>query len=221
MKSLPRQPSAVVFDMDGLLFNTEELYRDAAIATAENAGHDLPLPFYLSTLGLTTDTARIRFKEHLGEDFPFDAFWTDTKTAFEELVASRLELKAGVPELLDELDRMKLGIAIATSSSAREVRRNLEAHDMTDRFHGVVAKGDYEHGKPNPAPFLTAAQRLGVSPETCLALEDSHNGVRAASSAGMMTVMVPDLLEATDEMHSLCVCIASDLVEVRNLITAT
>ncbi|MEO1250570.1 MAG: HAD family hydrolase, partial [Pseudomonadota bacterium] len=69
-------------------------------------------------------------------------------------------------------------------------------------------------GKPNPDPFLAAAERLGVAPEDCVALEDSHNGVRAASSAGMMTVMVPDLLEPTEEMHDLCVRIAEDLHEV-------
>ena len=76
-------------------------------------------------------------------------------------------------------------------------------------------------GKPNPDPFLTAAARLGIAPEFCLALEDSHNGVRAASTAGMMTIMVPDLLDPTQEMHDLCVRIARDLHEVEALIRAS
>ena len=88
------------------------------------------------------------------------------------------------------------------------------------RFHAVVAAGDYARGKPNPDPFLTAADRLGVAPEACLALEDSHNGVRAAHAAGMMTVMVPDLLPVTDEMRGLCLAIAKSLHEVRGLLDA-
>ena len=84
----------------------------------------------------------------------------------------------------------------------------------------MAARGDYENGKPSPDPFLTAARRLGVAPHDCLALEDSHNGVRAAAAAGMMTIMVPDLLDATEEMHSLCIRIARDLHEVEALIRA-
>ena len=93
-------------------------------------------------------------------------------------------------------------------------------HDMVDRFHAIVARGDYTRGKPNPDPFLTAAQRLGVAPADCLALEDSYNGIRAASAAGMMTVMVPDLLDPTEEMQGLCLRIARDLHEVRELLTS-
>jgi beta-phosphoglucomutase-like phosphatase (HAD superfamily) len=73
-------------------------------------------------------------------------------------------------------------------------------------------------GKPHPEPFLKAAAALGVDPADCLALEDSHNGVRAASAAGMMTVMVPDMLDPTEEMRTLCVRIAVDLHEVRELL---
>ena len=80
------------------------------------------------------------------------------------------------------------------------------------------AQGDYAHGKPNPEPFLKAAEQLGVEAEPCLALEDSYNGVRAAFSAGMMTVMVPDLLGATAEMEKLCLRIVQDLHEVCALI---
>jgi beta-phosphoglucomutase-like phosphatase (HAD superfamily) len=81
-----------------------------------------------------------------------------------------------------------------------------------------VAHGDYANGKPAPDPFLKAAERLGVAPALCLALEDSHNGVRAASAAGMMTVMVPDLIAPTDEIQRLCTRVVADLHEVRRLV---
>jgi len=86
------------------------------------------------------------------------------------------------------------------------------------RFDEIVAHGDYGTGKPAPEPFLKAAEQLGVEPRLCLALEDSHNGVRSASSAGMMTIMVPDLLEPTEEIRRLCTLVVRDLHEVRRLI---
>jgi beta-phosphoglucomutase-like phosphatase (HAD superfamily) len=91
-------------------------------------------------------------------------------------------------------------------------------HNLVGRFHQIVAHGDYAASKPAPDPFLKAAERLAVDPRLCLALEDSHNGVRSASAAGMMTIMVPDLQEPTEEILKLCVGAASNLHEVRRLI---
>jgi HAD superfamily hydrolase (TIGR01509 family) len=113
-------------------------------------------------------------------------------------------LKPGALELLDTLDRLLLPRAIATSSSRRTVERHLTAHNLMGRFEEIVGHGDYDRGKPAPDPFLKAAEWLGVEPRLCLALEDSHNGVRSATSAGMMTIMVPDLLEPPDEIRGLC-----------------
>jgi beta-phosphoglucomutase-like phosphatase (HAD superfamily) len=90
-----------------------------------------------------------------------------------------------------------------------------------DRFDEIICRGDYEKGKPAPDPFLKAAERLGVEARLCLALEDSHIGVRSAAAAGMMTIMVPDLLEPTDELRDLCAFVACDLHEVRRAVLAT
>jgi beta-phosphoglucomutase-like phosphatase (HAD superfamily) len=98
------------------------------------------------------------------------------------------------------------------------VERHLTTHNLMERSDVIVGHGDYKCGKPAPDPFLEAAERLGVEPPLCLALEDSHNGVRSASSAGMMTVMVPDLLEPTDEIRGLCTFVVGDLHEVRSLV---
>jgi HAD superfamily hydrolase (TIGR01509 family) len=125
-----------------------------------------------------------------------------------------------VIELLDTLDDLRLPPAIATSSAHRTVQHHLAAQGLVGRFHEIVGHGDYTAGKPAPDPFLKAAERLEVDPRLCPALEDSHHGVRSASSAGMMTVMVPDLLEPTDEIRGLCTFVARDLHEVRSLILA-
>jgi len=108
--------------------------------------------------------------------------------------------------------------AIATSSSRESVEHSLGPHGLVPRFDAIVSRELQTQHKPHPDPFLKAAQALGLDPADCLALEDSHNGVRAAAAAGMMTIMVPDLLDPTDEMHALCVRIARDLHEVRELI---
>jgi len=214
---LPRKARAVVFDMDGLLFNTEALYRDAIMAAAAEGKHDIPLAFYLSTIGMSGEATRTAFNERCGTAFDFDLFWT-TASQFREITKLQLCMKQGLVELLDLLDNARLPRAIATSSRHEDVRHNLGLHGLLDRFETVIARGDYARGKPQPEPFLKAAERLGVRPESCIALEDSYHGVRAASAAGMMTIMVPDLLPPTSEMEELCVYIARDLHEVCALI---
>jgi HAD superfamily hydrolase (TIGR01509 family) len=211
---LPRKAHAVIFDMDGLIVDTEPLYRDAIMAAADDGGHDIPLTLYLTMIGLSGEATRALFNQRFGKGFDFDGFWMIAAKRFDEMVASQLRLKAGVIELLDVLDDMRLPRAIATSSRHEDVRHHLGAYSLLDRFPAVVAYGDYARGKPNPDPYLKAAQLLGIEPALCLALEDSYNGVRAASNAGMMTIMVPDLQAATAEMEKLCVCIAQDLHQV-------
>jgi HAD superfamily hydrolase (TIGR01509 family) len=217
---LPRKVHAVVFDMDGLLFDTEALYRDVVIATALEAGHDVPLDFYLSTIGTPLQGTREAFVQRYGAGFDFDGFWAKTTQRFAKTVETELRLKAGVVELLGLLDELALPRAIATSSHHEHARHHLTAFGLTDRFRVVIANGDYARGKPHPEPFLKAAERLGVEPAHCLALEDSYHGVRAASSAGMMTVMVPDLMMPTPEMEMLCAHIAADLHAVCSLMKA-
>jgi beta-phosphoglucomutase-like phosphatase (HAD superfamily) len=136
--------------------------------------------------------SRALLLSHFGEAFPVDEFQETWVRHFWVIAETRLALKLGALELLDTLDQFRLPRAIATSSSRRTVERHLTAHNLMGRFQEIVGHGDYERGKPAPDPFLKAAERLGVEPQRCLALEDSHNGVRSASSAGMMTIMVPD-----------------------------
>ena len=218
--ALPRLPAAVVFDMDGLLFDTEALYREAAAAAAASRGHDLPDRLFLSLVGRPWPANRAALLEHYGAGFAVDDFRADWARQFDAIVDGRLALKPEVERLLDALDALRLPRAIATSSHHSDVRRNLAAHGLAGRFDAVVAHGDYDRGKPAPDPFLRAAERLGVAPEHCLALEDSHNGVRSAAAAGMAVVMVPDLLEPTAEMHGLCTLVAPDLGRVCDLLLA-
>lgn len=214
--TLPRPPKAVVFDMDGLLFDTEVLYRQAITDAAAELSLDYPNDLYLSTIGLTGEDCAVLLRAHFGQDFDVEGLWARSYEGFIALASTQLRMKDGVLELLDALDQAGIRRAIATSSRHASVEHHLNYHGLVDRFDHIVAKGDYARSKPAPDPFLAAAAKLSVDPVDCLALEDSHNGIRAASSAGMMTIMVPDLLEPTDEIRALCVRIVRSLHEVRD-----
>jgi HAD superfamily hydrolase (TIGR01509 family) len=218
----PRAIKAVVFDMDGLLIDSEIAYRDAMIHVArENYGLDLPVAVFLRMVGLSAPAWQRVAVEHFGTDFPIETYNAAVWAHAYATHANGVALKPGVLELLDYLDVNELPRAVATSSGHPAVKHQLGGNKIYDRFHAIVAAGDYAQGKPAPDPFLTAAARMGVDPADCLALEDSHNGVRAAHAAGMMTVMVPDLLGPTDEMHERCITIAPDLHHVRQLLLSS
>ena len=215
---LPRAIEAVVFDMDGLLVDSEVMVREVMREVTQRRGLILPEDVFLRMVGLPGAASRLVAQAHFGNAFDYDAWNTDVWAMAHARIDEGVAIKAGVVELLDLLDELGLPRAVATSSGHPTVERQLRPGGLFERFQIVVAHGDYARGKPHPDPFLVAAERLDAAPSACLALEDSHNGVRAAHAAGMMTVMVPDLLEATDEMRRLCVAIAPSLHDVRNLI---
>jgi len=218
--TLPRRPAAVIFDLDGLLFDTESLYQDAIMAAAGELGHDMTPAIFRTMIGRPLVQTRAFLLEQYGSAFPVDELFATWHRHFAVIVETRLAVKPGVVELLDALDTLGLPRGIATSSSHKTVQHHLGAHDLAGRFHKIVASGDYANGKPAPDPYLLAAEQLGVDPHFCVALEDSHNGVRSAAAAGMMTIMVPDLLEATDEIKALCTFVVRDLHVVRGLVLA-
>lgn len=218
--ALPRQVKAVVFDMDGLLVDTEQVVFDAMTAAARQDRRELPFDIFKRMVGLPGHASDRIVIEHFGEGFDAARWRAEVSRHFDAIAAAGIALKAGVVELLDVLDARALPRAIATSSTRHAVEHSLGQHGLVERFHAVISRELQTHHKPHPDPFLKAAAAIGVDPADCLALEDSHNGVRAASGAGMMTIMVPDLLDPTEEMHALCVRIARDLHEVRELLEA-
>jgi HAD superfamily hydrolase (TIGR01509 family) len=216
--SFPRAVEAVVFDMDGLLIDTEVLVRAGVRRAAAILGLSFPDALYAQTMGCSEKVYLAAVQAHFGPDFPMDRFLEIETVEVERMLEGGVALKAGVVELLDQVDRLGLPSAVATSSRRASAERHLGEHGIFDRFAAIVAREDVTRHKPHPAPYLEAARRLGVAPTACLALEDSHNGVRAAHAAGMMTVMVPDLLDPTEEMHTLCIHVAESLHAVRRLL---
>lgn len=210
--------TAVILDMDGLLFDTERLYSEAIMMAATEMGAPLSLTAIYRTIGLPAADCNAIWADYFSPSFDVDAFWSASSTNFESLSETQLSLKSGAVELLDLLDHLKLPRAIATSSGRPTVDHHLAKAGIAERFDAIIAYGDYSKGKPHPAPYITAAKRLKMDPAFCLALEDSYNGVRSAAAAGMITVMVPDLLEATEEMRGLTVQVVPNLHSVCELL---
>jgi HAD superfamily hydrolase (TIGR01509 family) len=210
--SFPRGVEAVVFDMDGLLLDTETVYQAAMIEAGQAFGALM--------VGKTNPECGVMLQELYGSSFPVEAYFQRTWADVETLLEAEVRLKTGVMEILDYLDALAIPRAIATSNSRQAVDRYLGRFDLVRRFHAVVANADVVRHKPHPDPYLEAARRLNVHPARCLALEDSHPGVRAAHAAGMMTVMVPDILDPTEEIQAKCVHIAQSLHVVLDLLKA-
>ena len=206
--------------MDGLLFDTESLYQEAIMAAALERGHEMTTVLFRRMLGGVWQSNSALLLDHYGAAFPVEQFRIAWMRQFDLLVETRLTLKPGAITLLNACDELRLPRAIATSSSLETVRHHLAVHDLAARFDAIIAVGDYLVGKPAADPYLKAAERLGVEPGICLALEDSFNGVRSAHAAGMMTAMVPDLLAPTDEIRALCTVVVDDLHAVRRLVLA-
>jgi beta-phosphoglucomutase-like phosphatase (HAD superfamily) len=218
---LPRPVAGVVFDMDGLLIDTEAMWRDAQLAEAEAQGVDLPLTVIQSLIGLPWPVNRRQLQDHFGPDFDVEAFVGAVSRRHAAGCRAGVAIKAGVVELLDLLDELGLPRAIATSSERHVVAERLGPNGLLARFHAVIADEDCTRGKPHPEPYLNAARAMGIAPADSLALEDSYNGVRSAHAAGMMTVMVPDLLPPTDETRGLCVAVAETLHQVRDALATS
>lgn len=215
---LPRLPRAVIFDMDGLLIESEKLYRDSFLAASEEGGHGLPVELYQRVCGSPWDMITRTITTEHGADFPMDTFRDAWLRHLAIQMADGVALKSGVYQILDLLDDLGLPRAIATSSRHESVNRHLGPFNLIQRFHHIVAREDYTEPKPAPTPYLTAAKRLGIDPADCLALEDSYHGVQSASSAGTMTIMVPDVAPQTELMQTKCVAICGNLTEVADMI---
>ena len=213
-------PLAVVFDMDGLLLDTERLYKIAVFAACADLGYTMTDAINRRMIGGPWQANKIQLAVDFGETFPFETYHDKCRAYYADLCADGIALRPGVTELFDFLGHRGIHMAVTTSTVREMANHHLKETGLFDRLQAIVTRDDVTVGKPHPESYLTAAGHLAVDPINCLALEDSHNGARSAIAAGMATVLVPDLLPAIPEIAAQCVYVARDLQEVRDRLEA-
>jgi len=193
--------NAVVFDMDGLLLDSERKSQEVLIKAAQVLGLDFPPEQAIKMVGRNAPSGYQYLTRLFGGESTAQAFITVRDQLYEEeFEAGRIPLKPGVLELLDTLDEFKIRRAIATSTMRGVALRKLEKVNIVERFDLIVCGDEVVNGKPAPDIYLKATSLLGVRPQHCLACEDSPPGIEAAYTAGLRAILVPDLITPTERM---------------------
>ena len=204
----------VIFDMDGLMFDTERIWTTLwkpALAT-------LGLPYKegldAAARGSAGDSMRAVLRRFYGPDCDTDAIMDALHAQAETAFQAPPPKKPGLDELIAYLEAQHIPMVVASSSRMASIRHHLDGWGLTHYFKVIVSGEQFSASKPDPEIFLRAAEALGTAPSRTLVLEDSYNGVRAGARGGFVTVMVPDLAPADDEMRRLYTAECRDLYEV-------
>jgi len=210
---------AVVFDMDGLTLDTEPLYKTAWQQALAELGHELDDAAYLRFVGRSTEDCENDLAEQFGLVFPVETFRSRWPTLWRDCALEQgIATKAGLQELIFYIRDQGLPLALATSSDSSFTELSLGSAELHETFAVVVTGDQVAHPKPAPDIYLEAARRLGVNPVHCVALEDSDAGILAASRAGMVSLMIPDLKQPSEEAVSAAFRVLGSLHEARELL---
>ena len=183
----------VLFDMDGVILDTEKLYTRFWVEAAQSLGYPMTYEMALGMRSLSRQAGERQLKAYLGEEVDYHEVRETRIRIMEAFIEEHgVELKPGIHELLQFLKEHGIKTSIATSSPLDRTKKYLAKVGLGDSFDALVSGHMVEHGKPEPDIYLYAASNLGLEPEECLVLEDSPNGILAAYRAGCVPVMVPD-----------------------------
>lgn len=211
------QYQAVVFDMDGVIFDTERLVIEFWKEVAKK--HNIPNVEHTCIQCLGTNRVRTReiFLENYGADFPFDPYRAEVTELFNtHYKGVPLPTKPGVRELLSYLQEQEIKVGLASSTAQHLVRDEIGTAGLLPYFQTLVCGDMVEHSKPAPDIFLKACEILNADPTKSIAIEDSFNGIRSAHCAGMTPIMVPDQVQPTDEIRTLAFHVMPSLLDVLN-----
>ncbi len=212
---------AVVFDMDGVLLDSEKLFRmhwkKAGMALGKTAAQMDAICEKIA--GGTSDHTEQVFMEEFGPEFPYMECRLNTYAMMEAYIEEHgVELKPYVHEIMEHIKENGLLVALATSTKQEIADRRLKATGIYDYFDVRVYGDMISRGKPNPDIYLKACELLNVKPEEAIGVEDSINGVHASHAAGLYTVMVIDLIKPTKELFPYCNQIYASLQEMKDLV---
>ena len=211
---------AVLFDMDGLMVDTESLATEAFIHSAKKQGYDMTKEETLLVLGFTTKSIYEFWENYFkNSDVSGKQLVDDHYKYIENILFTTGPRKMPyIEELLKYLKECNYKVAVASSSNMDHIINNMEKTGLKKYIDEFASGAEVENGKPAPDVFLLAAERLGVKPENCLVLEDSKAGVIAGSSAGAKVIMVPDMFSPDDECKEKAYKIVNNLGEVIKLL---
>ena len=210
---------AVIFDMDGLMTDTERLFVDIWCQIMRERGEPEYREVLKYCIGLDHATTRKYIDETLGSDFPYMEILQEVSIRSRAYCEEKgVPVKPGLYELLDFLDSKKIPYAVATSTKLDRAKWRLRNIGVLDRLSGLVTGDMVGKGKPNPDIFLKAAELMGENPENCMVLEDSPHGILAAFRAGCMPVMIPDLKQPDEETKARLYALLDSLYDVPKLI---
>lgn len=207
----------VIFDMDGLMFDTERIYYKAWQESAAAYGYSITWEIYVQIVARNSRYIEKVLKGILGEALPYELICEGKRAIADQIIAEEgIIKKEGLVELLDYLDKKGIKKAVATSSMREKALRYLELGEIKERFDWIICGSDVEESKPNPEIFLKVAHHFGIAPEACMVLEDSRLGIQAAKAAGMMGIFIPDLVQADEEILANA---SKEVASLRDVIT--
>ena len=212
---------AVVFDMDGVIFDSEKLYRKHWMISAKEYGLDEEVMKTLldKIAGATKERNEKLMKDHFGQDFDYMVFRESTMNRMDkDIDENGVELKPGVKELFNYLKGHGYMIGLATSTVKERAERNLKRAGLISYFDGIMYGGIVTNGKPAPDIYEHACQLLGVPVSEAIGVEDSINGIISSHAAGLYTIMVIDLIQPNDEVRAIADQIYDSLFEVKELL---
>ncbi|MBN1777353.1 MAG: HAD family phosphatase [Clostridiales bacterium] len=211
---------AVLFDMDGVLFDTERLYYDTLVGIVREYGYEMNRDFFIGTLGVPGGRCREMYFETYGDGFPYEAAYERLYGDVRKSVKRNgTPLKSGVMDCVKALKERKLRLVLATSCPRFAVNDYFSTlPELGKLLDGKVCGDEVAKGKPDPEIFLKAAQIAGYGPAACLGVEDSSSGLRAIRAAGAYAVMVPDMLPYSDELKPYTDTVLKSLNELPALI---
>lgn len=206
----------VIFDMDGIIFDSERQILDCWEKVGEKYHFSGIREACIECIGTNREKTKEIICSYYGEDFAYDKYAGEASHLFHETVKKQgLPVKKGVKELLSYLKEEKIPVGLASSTRLAVVEEELKQAGLYDYFQVVVGGDQLKRSKPSPDIYLMACEMMKTAPQDAYAVEDSYNGIRAAYSAGMMPVMVPDILPATQEMREKSVVVLDDLLQVK------
>ena len=208
----------VLFDMDGIVLDTEKLYTRFWVEAAQSLGYPMTHEMALGMRSLSRQAGERQLKSYLGEAVDYhEVRETRIRMMSAFIEKQGVEIKPGIHELLAFLKENGIKTSIATSSPLDRTKKYLSQVDLVEKFDALVSGHMVEKGKPEPDIYIYAASNLGLKPEECLVLEDSPTGILAAYRAGCVPVMIPDQDAPDDEVRSRVYAVAANLISVRDI----